>query len=133
MLKIKRVLYAIFAVALMSSPFVVSAVVPNDNPIASGFDMDQTTRAADTLTNMPLFVLIARAMNWMLGILGVLAVVFFVVSGIFYITANGEQEQIDKAKSIMMYAIIGLVIALVGLILVNAAAGLTGATGVQTY
>jgi hypothetical protein len=86
-----------------------------------------------SLTNMSVFQLVTKVMNWMLGILGVLAVVFFVVSGIFYITANGDQEQIDKAKNIMLYAIIGLVIALVGLIIVNAVAGLTGAGSVSSY
>jgi cytochrome bd-type quinol oxidase subunit 2 len=65
-------------------------------------------------------------MNWLLGLIGVLAVVAFVISGILYLTAAGDEEQIERAKSTMMFAIIGLVVALVGLVIVNAVGGITG-------
>jgi hypothetical protein len=113
MKNVRRVALAVFVVLSVALPLVANAQF--------------SVPTVPSLTNMSVFQLVTRVMNWMLGILGVLAVVFFVVSGIFYITANGDQEQIDKAKNIMLYAIVGLVIALVGLIIVNAAAGLTGA------
>ena len=72
-------------------------------------------------------------LHYVLGIIGVIAVIAFVVSGIMYITAAGNEEQVEKAKEIMTYAIIGLVIALLGLTIVNAIAGLTGAAGGGVY
>jgi flagellar basal body-associated protein FliL len=72
-------------------------------------------------------------MNWLLGIVAVLAIIMFIVSGIQYITSVGNEEDATRAKNNMTYAIVGLVVALAGLIIVNAIAGITGAGGITNY
>ncbi|MDO8565883.1 MAG: pilin [Candidatus Moranbacteria bacterium] len=126
--KIKQALYAATATALTATPFLAGAQ-STGGPVSTGFD--QTATGAQGLTGTPIFDLISTFMNWLLGLVGVLAVIAFVISGILYLTAAGNEEQIEKAKSTMMYAIIGLVVALVGLVIVNAVSGLTNA-GVNT-
>ncbi len=42
-----------------------------------------------------------------------IAVLFIVIGGIYYITANGNEEQTGKGKSILVNAVIGLVIAII--------------------
>ncbi len=93
----------------------------------SGFSVSTTQSAVSTLQNESIFTILSVFLNWILGLLGILSVIGFVVSGIFYITSVGDEDQAKKAKTIMMYTIIGLTIALLGLIIVNAIAGLTGA------
>jgi len=78
---------------------------------------------------MSVFDLITRVMNWLLSILGILGVIAFVISGTQYLVSAGDEKMAETAKHNMTYAIIGLVIALAGLIVVNAIAGLTGAGG----
>lgn len=42
-----------------------------------------------------------------------LAVVFLIIAALFYITAAGNQTQLDRSKNILIYSIIAIVIALV--------------------
>lgn len=62
---------------------------------------------------------IEKIVNWLLAILGILGVAGFVVSGVMYITAAGDKDAVDRAKNIMTYSIIGVVVGLLGLVAVN--------------
>lgn len=123
--KIKKALYGAVSTAMLTAPLMAGAAA-----VSTGFD--QTTTGVVGIANMSIFELISFFMNWLLGIVGVLAVIAFVISGILYLTAAGDEEQVEKAKGVMMYAIIGLVVALIGLIVVNAISGLTGAGNTTT-
>lgn len=59
-------------------------------------------------------------MYWLLGFVGVLGVVAFVISGIMYLTSAGDDEQISKAKKALVYAIAGVIVSLIGVIVINA-------------
>jgi len=41
-----------------------------------------------------------------------LAVIFIIISAIFYLTAAGNQTQLDRAKNTLIYSIVAIVIAL---------------------
>jgi cytochrome bd-type quinol oxidase subunit 2 len=57
---------------------------------------------------------IVNIMYWLLGMLGLLAMVMFVVSGIMYLTAGGDEKNTEHAKNNIKYAIIGVAVALLG-------------------
>lgn len=46
------------------------------------------------------------------GVVGSLAVIMFIISGIMYLTSAGSPERINQAKGCLVYAVIGVVIAL---------------------
>lgn len=48
---------------------------------------------------------------------GVIASLFFAWGGITYITSSGDPESLDRAKKTIMYAAIGLVIAIGALVI----------------
>ena len=50
--------------------------------------------------------------------IGVLGVIVFIYAGFLYMTAGGDQSKIEKAKSVMTYAIVGLVVAILGYVAV---------------
>ena len=108
--KIKNALYAAVAMVALA-PAAVSAQLSSANTNAgySGLAQTSITGLANTL------------MNWLLGILGFLAVIGFVISGILYLTAAGDEDQIGKAKNAMMYSIIGVIVALMGFVILRAA------------
>jgi len=85
------------------------------------------------LSDMTIYDFLVRLMNWLLGIIGILGVIAFVISGVQYLTSAGNEEMAKSAKQNMTYAVVGLVVALAGLIVVNAIAGLTGAGSVTNY
>lgn len=68
--------------------------------------------------------ILLNILNWLLSIVGILGVLGFVVAGITYLTAYGDDNAMKKAKNIAFYSVIGVVVALVGLIVVSAIAGI---------
>ncbi len=42
-----------------------------------------------------------------------LAVVFIIIAALFYLTAAGNQTQLDRAKNVLIYSIVAIVIALI--------------------
>jgi hypothetical protein len=59
-------------------------------------------------------------LNWLLSIIGVVAVISFAVSGIQYFLAAGDDTSMETAKRNMLYSIIGVVVALSGFVIVKA-------------
>jgi hypothetical protein len=64
--------------------------------------------------------LILSMINWILLFLGLIATGFLIYGGFLYITSAGNDENINKAKKLIMYAAIGVVVILLASILVNA-------------
>lgn len=58
-------------------------------------------------------------LNWIVGLAGLVAVIFIVVGGITIITSGGEEEKTKKGKGYVTYGIIGLVIVIIAGALVN--------------
>jgi hypothetical protein len=65
-------------------------------------------------------------MNWLLIVVGILGVIGFVIAGIIYLTAAGDTEQIDKGKKAMIYSIVGVIVALIGVVIIQAVQGMLG-------
>ena len=81
-------------------------------------------------TNLPsnsIFKIIQGIMNWLLALVGIFGVIGFAIAGILYLTAAGDEDRIGTAKKAMMYSIIGVVVALVGLVALKAAESMLGA------
>lgn len=86
---------------------------------------------APTGTNLPegsIRGIVENVMNWILGIVGVLGVIGFAIAGILYLTAAGDEGKIDTAKKAMLYSIIGVIVALLGLVIIRAASSMLGGT-----
>lgn len=54
--------------------------------------------------------LILYAVDTLLKLIGVIAVLFIVYGGYFYITARGDEGQTEKGKKIIITAVIGLLL-----------------------
>lgn len=57
-----------------------------------------------------IYYLIPAIINGILFFLFIITVIFLVIGGFTWILAGGNEERIGKAKKILMYAIIGLLI-----------------------
>lgn len=67
-----------------------------------------------------IYGIISSTLSWLLAILGFIAVIGFVIAGILYLTAAGNEAQIEKAKSAMTYSIVGVIVALMGYVIIQA-------------
>jgi len=59
-------------------------------------------------------------LKWFLGIFGFLALISFIVSGVMYFVAAGDDRAVEKAKNQMKWSIIGVIVGLMGFIIVQA-------------
>ncbi|OGI27179.1 MAG: hypothetical protein A2359_01440 [Candidatus Moranbacteria bacterium RIFOXYB1_FULL_43_19] len=74
-------------------------------------------------TNLPtgsVFNIIKNVMNWLLGILGFVAVIGFVISGIMFLISAGDEDRQKTAKKAMYYSITGVIVGLVGYVVLVA-------------
>ena len=63
--------------------------------------------------------LITTIINVMLYIIGILCVIFIIWGGITYTTSRGRDEKVKNAKNTILYATVGLVVALIAWALTN--------------
>lgn len=101
---------------LATGTTTVSAVDPSTK-IKEGF-----TATGDNVqggTGKGLKGIIKDVVDILLFIIGVLSVIMLIIGGIRYTTSNGNPEQIKAAKSTIMYAVIGLIIAILAFAIVN--------------
>ncbi len=66
----------------------------------------------ETVTENSLYELIGKIINEILGLVGVLLIILVIYGGYLWFSADGNEEQIGKAKAYIMNAIIGLAIIL---------------------
>lgn len=86
---------------------------------AGFFDNPQTGAAPNVAAQGTLGQNITTIINYALGLLGLIAVGFLIFAGIMMVTAGGAEEQIGKAKKIITYAVIGIVIILLSYTIVT--------------
>lgn len=83
-------------------------------------DMGACFPSATNLPDSDVITIVTNIMYWILGIFGFLAIIAFAISGIQYILSVGDEKSIDTAKRSMKWSIIGVVVALSGLVIIYA-------------
>lgn len=78
----------------------------------NGFTTQGFTRPSSLSSEVSFTVLFGTIFNWFLGFVGTLAFLMFVWAGFSYMTSRGQADKLKKAKTIMVYALIGIVIIL---------------------
>lgn len=120
---IKKVLQSLLLVPVLALgvSFVLPAVAPSDahaqSSIANGANaakgngqqnnLDGDTGVFKTVTNV------------MLYIIGAISVIMLIIGGIRYVVSGGESSAVTGAKNTILYAIIGIIVAIVAYAVVN--------------
>lgn len=78
----------------------------------NGFTTQGFTKPAGLSSEVNFTVLLGTIFNWFLGFVGTLAFLMFVWAGFSYMTSRGQGDKVKKAKTIMIYSLIGIVIIL---------------------
>ena len=110
--KIKNLVYGVAAFLMFAPVMAFAQLNVGSVETASG------------LRNQTVTTLVTNVMKWLLSIVGFLGVIGFAVAGILYITAAGNEDRIDQAKRAMTWSVVGVLVALLGLVIVNAGARL---------
>lgn len=65
--------------------------------------------------------IIQNILFWCLTVISMVGIIGFIIAGILYLTAAGDDGQIGKAKSAMKYSIIGVIVGISGFVVMQAA------------
>jgi len=117
----KQKLLLLIALVVLVATFVATPVyaadptttTPTTAP-ASGLQAPSGLQGPSSLGD-----LIGTVTNLLLGIAGSVAVIFIIVGAIQYSTSAGNEQSVQKAKSTITSAVIGLIIAILALGIVN--------------
>lgn len=74
-------------------------------------------------TSLSLLEIMTNVLSFLLTIIGIIAIIMLVLGGFLYLTAAGNEDQIDRGKKIVKYSVMGILIALAALVLVKQVAG----------
>ncbi len=102
------------ATSIFSGLYLASAAFAGATSDAEGLIQNiGGTGKADLMT------LIYSLINWAIGIAALVCVVVLIFSGYKYITAAGDEAKVESATKTLTFAIIGLVVCFIAVILVK--------------
>lgn len=125
--KLKLTLISLAAVlgVLAMVPSYASASPASEikNGVNAAGGNETTTDANGNTVTVTLGDRLKTIVNIMLYVLGAIAVIMIVIGGIKYTTSNGDSSSITSAKNTILYAVVGLVVAVMAYAIVNFVVG----------
>ncbi|MDO8240641.1 MAG: hypothetical protein Q7T51_01520 [Candidatus Moranbacteria bacterium] len=64
--------------------------------------------------------IIENILVWLLMMFGIIGIIGFVISGLMYVLAAGDEKTIEKAKSAMKNSAIGVIVGISGFVIIKA-------------
>ena len=100
---------------------LIALAQTNPNPFTTAQTNVSTVGNSAGVTNqsVDLYTIIGNVINIVLGFLGVLLLIYILYAGFLWMTAGGNEENIEKAKGYIKNAIIGLVIIILAFAISN--------------
>lgn len=111
-------LLGLIATTTLSLSSHASAINVFKNPDAAQSDAaDVVSNSSNSSTSLD--TVVNRVVSILFIIIGIISVLMIIVGGIRYATSNGDQSAIKSAKNTILYAVVGLVVALLAFAIVN--------------
>lgn len=110
---------AITGVALSPAPAMGAAVcsIALTDPINQGAACSQGGSQKTTLFGKGgIFTVIA---NTLVFLVGAVSVIYIIIGGVRYVTSGGDSKAVTAAKDTIMYAVIGVIVAVISFALVQ--------------
>ena len=119
--KLKTILLAAIMVTFVGSVPLVATTDAGALSCTGGIDCASQGSGATGQSKVKggLGGVLKAIVNILLYVLGAIAVIMIVIGGIRYTTSNGDQGQLTSAKNTILYAVVGLVIAVMAYAIVN--------------
>lgn len=108
----KGITSGVLSLAFINSAFAAS----EDFGIGKAGEIKGTVKS-DFATSIITFI------NYFLGFLGLLVVTMIIYAGVLFVTAQGDEQQLNKAKKIILWAAVGMIIVMLSFAIVRVIAG----------
>jgi FtsH-binding integral membrane protein len=114
---IKKILFSFIILALLAPVFVFAQGPPPSGPLKTAADEFETKFASQGANQIKIILL--NIAEWFLVILGVIAIIVALWSAYLFLTASDNEEQLKKAKKTLIWAMVGVVVAIVAFSIVT--------------
>lgn len=103
-------------VAAVAATFMLPSVAHADcaNTVQGGVDC-----AKGDLTGTALNTSVTNIINLIIFSTGIIAVIVIIIGGIRYVVSQGDEKSIESAKNTILYAVVGLIVAVLAYAIVN--------------
>ncbi len=113
---LKKTSVLLFGLLMIPSVALAQLIPSGMDPWQAG----KTNASAAGLPSGAIYQIIASTLSWLLAIFGFLAIAGFVISGVLYLTSAGNEGQAEQAKNAMKFSVIGIIVALIGYVAIQA-------------
>jgi hypothetical protein len=113
---------ALLTLAVVSAPVPVlaaGAFQGSKDAVCSGVALDENATCDKVQPDRNVNDLVKKSLGIFSAVVGVIAVFVVLISGLKYMTSNGDASKTAQAKDTLMYAAIGLAIALLAQVIVR--------------
>lgn len=117
-------LFAACAIALASTIGLAAPVHAVTDICSLDVDPEVKAAAGCSTGEEELPVVIRNILIAIIGVMGLVAVIFVIIGGVQYMTSSGDAAKMQRAKSTILYACIGLAICALAFAIVNFAIGI---------
>ena len=128
--KIKKMMLSLTAVIALSAYLMAGIVVaapaveaPND--LCTGSDLSTSSFCSEKVKGENTNPLVgqdsipAKITSWIITLTGAISVIMVIIGGLRYAAANGDQNAVKGAKDTILYALVGLVVAILAQVIVS--------------
>jgi len=122
LLPLLMLLVVVAAPAALAQP---TSGIGNVDPALGGDNIGSDANAPIQNTD-DLIAIILGLVNWVAWFVALVAVLFGLYAGILFITAGGDDEKLTKAKNILLYSIVGIVVAILAFSIVAISKSIAG-------
>ena len=107
------VLCSLLSLPLLALPQVSLGIVPGSDFEPTGGPNNRVPK------NLNVMKVLNRIVDWIFSILLVFAAIMIVVAAFYFVTAQGNPDQVTKARNFVLWALIGVLVAFLARGLVN--------------
>jgi len=103
----------LLSLVVVAGLFLTPAFSLAQIPPAAGGDITVSPSSPPAYSADQALGIITTVINYVFGFLLAIVVLMIIVAGYLFVTGGGNPEQIGKARNFLMYALIGLAIAVI--------------------
>lgn len=97
-----------------------------DEDVCSGPFSDEIKEAAGCNTSTTVDSVINNVLSVVTGFMGIIAVCVMIYGGVQYTISAGDMNKVTRAKHIIIYGVVGLVVSLLAFVIVRFVSGIVG-------
>ena len=121
--KLSKIILGLTLLSFTGLAIMPTATVFADDPSSDVCNLDVPPSVKDAAgcnsNSDNLTGIVISILNIIIGLSGLIAVVFIIIGGIGYMTSAGDAPKLEKAKKTILYAAIGLAICALAFVIVN--------------